>query len=132
MEFKLSPKEQAEELIQSMYNFIPLKTVDGKSEMLAAKYCARVACHEIKAQLCDISEEIGDVVQVIKYWDQVLDETDRFGVKKHGKVATQIRFAMMVKEYVSIPRIRFLKRKKSWDRINAFAKEHSNCCEIKW
>jgi len=53
-------------------------------------------------------------------------------ILEHNKGLMQIKFAIMVKEYVELPWYKFYKSYKLWKDINKFAKEHKYCCEIEW
>ena len=51
---------------------------------------------------------------------------------KHDKNLIQIKFALMLRQFIEIPRWKFRKYYKKWKEINEFAKQHKDCCEIEW
>jgi hypothetical protein len=49
---------------------------------------------------------------------------------RHDESLTQIKFALLLREYLAIPFYKFRKRFVKWNEIKQFSAEHQNCCHI--
>ena len=50
----------------------------------------------------------------------------------HDKNKIQLEFALMLRDFMNIPKWKILKRWKAIKEINKFVEMHKDCCEIEW
>lgn len=72
----MNEEEKAEELIQKMFNLIPIKR-GGLESFLSAKHCALLCVNEIIATCPQKENEIFAVSKGMKYWEKVRKNIDK-------------------------------------------------------
>ena len=51
---------------------------------------------------------------------------------KQNRYKNQLKFAELLRELVALPWWAFIRRRNQVVKIDAFAAEHNECCELDW